>query len=454
MKVKNICCIGAGFVGGPTMAVIAEKCPDIKITLVDKNKDKIKLWNDNDYKKVPVNEPGLISILKKVRNKNLFFSEDIDSAIVESQIIFLAVNTPTKQKGEGAGFAADLKFIDVCTKNIAKVATDDKIIVEKSTLPVRTAERIKKILNNNNKHGVKFEVISNPEFLAEGTAIKDLYKSDRVLIGGDQTPSGKRAVTELVNIYKRWIPLKKILKVNVWSAELSKLASNAFLAQRISSINSLSSLSKVTDADIDEIAKAVGMDKRIGKHFLKVSPGFGGSCFQKDILNLVYLLRFYGLNEEANYWYGVIRINDNQRKRVSSIINQYFTDKKINKKVGLLGWSFKKNTNDTRESSSIYVAYHLLNQGFEVLIYDPLVDSKKIKEDLIEHNINKKFYDGEGFLKSVHVMNTIDSITKSTKVLAIMTEWDEFKNIQKLSEEIQIFDFRNILEKSKTIFSF
>ena len=454
MKVKNICCIGAGFVGGPTMAVIAEKCPEIKITLVDKNKDKIKLWNAHDYEKIPVNEPGLISIIKKVRNKNLFFSDDIDSAIIESQIIFLAVNTPTKKEGEGAGFAADLKYIDECTKNIARVATDDKIIVEKSTLPVRTAERIKEIINKNKKHGIKFEVISNPEFLAEGTAINDLYKSDRVLIGGDQTSSGKKAVKELVNIYKRWIPTKKILEVNVWSAELSKLASNAFLAQRISSINSLSSLSKATDADIDEIAKAVGMDKRIGKHFLKVSPGFGGSCFKKDILNLVYLLRFYGLNEEANYWYGVIRINDNQRKRVSNIITQYFIDKKINKKVGLLGWAFKKNTNDTRESSSIYIAYHLLNQGFEVLIYDPLVNSKKIIEDLREHNRNKKDFDDEEFLKSVHVMNTMDSITKSTNVLAIMTEWDEFLKIQKLSEEIKIFDFRNILKKSKTIFSF
>ena len=317
--IKNICCIGAGYVGGPTMAVIAEMSPNINVTLVDSNREKINLWN-GDINKLPVFEPGLKEIVSKVRNKNLFFSSEIEKNIIKADMIFIAVNTPTKTEGEGAGMAADLKYVIACAKQIAKVATSDKIIIEKSTLPVRTAEKIKEILSNEAKSGVRFEVLSNPEFLAEGTAIKDLYKSDRVLIGGDKTESGRYAVNQLVNIYKKWIPQSKILTTNVWSSELAKLASNAMLAQRISSINSLSALSKVTEADIDEVSEAIGMDSRIGKRFLKVSPGFGGSCFQKDILNLVYLFRHYGLDDQADYWHSVIKINDSQRRRVSDIL--------------------------------------------------------------------------------------------------------------------------------------
>ena len=318
MKVTNICCIGAGYVGGPTMAVIALKCPDIKVTVVDLNEARITAWN-GPLDQLPIYEPGLEEVVEKARGRNLFFSTDIEKAIDEAQMIFMAVNTPTKTAGEGAGMAADLTYVEACAKQIAEVSTTNKIVVEKSTLPVRTAEKIKEILGTNSK-GVHFEVLSNPEFLAEGTAIQDLFKSDRVLVGGDSTHTGQAAVKSLVEIYTNWIPREKILTTNVWSSELAKLASNAMLAQRISSINSLSALCEKTGADIDELSKAIGMDHRIGPHFLKASVGFGGSCFQKDILNLVYLCKHYGLDEVAEYWHQVIKINDYQKKRFAQKI--------------------------------------------------------------------------------------------------------------------------------------
>ena len=311
MKITNICCIGAGYVGGPTMAVIALKCPDIKVTVVDLNADRIATWN-GPLDDLPIYEPGLAEVVQEARGKNLFFSTDIDKAIDEAQMIFMAVNTPTKTYGEGKGFAADLTFVEKCARQIAAVSTSDKIVIEKSTLPVRTAEKIKEVLISNTK-GAHFEVLSNPEFLAEGTAIQDLFKSDRVLVGGDDTESGKAAVAALVSIYSNWIPKEKILTTNVWSSELSKLASNAMLAQRISSINSLSALCEKTGADIEEVSQAIGMDSRIGSKFLKSSVGFGGSCFQKDILNLVYLCKHYGLEEVAEYWHQVVKINDYQK---------------------------------------------------------------------------------------------------------------------------------------------
>ena len=314
MKIKNICCIGAGYVGGPTMAVIALKCPFLKVTVVDINPDRILAWNDNNLDNLPVYEPGLADVINKTRGKNLFFSSEVEKSINESEMIFMAVNTPTLTDGKGKGMAADLTYVESSAKTIAKASISDKIVVEKSTLPVRTAEKIKEILISNNQK-VNFEVLSNPEFLAEGTAIKDLFKSDRVLIGGDSTETGKKAINALVKIYQNWIPKNKILTTNIWSSELSKLASNAMLAQRISSINSLSALCEKTEADIDEVSKAIGMDNRIGKEFLKVSVGFGGSCFQKDILNLVYLCKNYGLNEVAEYWHQVIKINDYQKNR-------------------------------------------------------------------------------------------------------------------------------------------
>ena len=450
--IKNICCIGAGYVGGPTMAVIAEMSPNINVTLVDSNREKINLWN-GDINKLPVFEPGLKEIVSKVRNKNLFFSSEIEKNIIKADMIFIAVNTPTKTEGEGAGMAADLKYVIACAKQIAKVATSDKIIIEKSTLPVRTAEKIKEILSNEAKSGVRFEVLSNPEFLAEGTAIKDLYKSDRVLIGGDKTESGRYAVNQLVNIYKKWIPQSKILTTNVWSSELAKLASNAMLAQRISSINSLSALSKVTEADIDEVSEAIGMDSRIGKRFLKVSPGFGGSCFQKDILNLVYLFRHYGLDDQADYWHSVIKINDSQRRRVSDILISYCKENKLDKKVALLGWSFKKNTNDTRESSSIYIAYDLICSGFKITIYDPQVKHAKIIKDLTSLNSSRSMISDDIIQESIIYKDNFEELIVSANIIAILTEWDEFIKIEKYSDK-KIFDFRNFIDKDKTTFHF
>lgn len=382
MHIKNICCIGAGYVGGPTMAVIALKCPEINITVVDNNPEKINDWN-GQLDTLPVYEPGLAEIIKEVRGKNLFFSNDIAGNIEKSEMIFMAVNTPTKTEGEGAGMAADLKYIEACAKDIAKYSKSDKIVIEKSTLPVKTAEKIKEILEENS-NGIHFEILSNPEFLAEGTAIQDLFKSDRVLIGGDSTKSGQKAVKALSEIYNRWIPKSKILTTNVWSSELSKLASNAMLAQRISSINSLSALCEKTGADINEISTAIGMDHRIGPHFLRASVAFGGSCFQKDILNLAYLCQFYGLDEVAEYWHQVVKINDYQKNRFVQKIIDFFDGNIKSKNITIVGWSFKKGTKDTRESPSIHVASRLLILGAQIIVIDPLVDKERINLDINE----------------------------------------------------------------------
>ena len=452
MKIQNICCIGAGYVGGPTMAVIALKCPGIRVTVVDKNIEKIEAWN-GPIEKLPVYEPGLGKIVDEVRGRNLHFSSDIDKAISEAEMIFMAVNTPTKTKGEGAGMAADLHYVEACAKNIARVSKTDKIIVEKSTLPVRTAEKIKEILDSHG-NGVHFEILSNPEFLAEGTAIKDLFKSDRVLIGGDSTVTGKNAVQDLVEIYSNWIPREKILTTNVWSSELSKLASNAMLAQRISSINSLSALCEKTGADIDELSKAIGMDHRIGSKFLRASVGFGGSCFQKDIMNLVYLCKFYKLDEVAQYWHQVIKINDYQKKRFSKKIIDYVSSRKEIKHICVLGWAFKSNTNDSRESPSIYIVDDLIRNGFKVNIFDPMVDEKTIKSDLIflwkRNSTNKN--DIKKFFGKITVSKTADIAINNSKIIAILTEWDHFKSynwIQSLKSKnsnIKIFDGQNILQ--------
>ena len=380
MQIKNICCIGAGYVGGPTMAVIAMKCPDIKVTVVDLNAARIAAWN-GPLENLPIYEPGLAEVVAEARGRNLFFSTEVDKAIEKAEMIFMAVNTPTKTEGEGAGMAADLRFVEACAKNIARVAKTDKIVIEKSTLPVRTAEKIKEILDSEG-NGVHFEILSNPEFLAEGTAIEDLFKSDRVLIGGDASETGQKAVQALVDIYANWIPKEKILTTNVWSSELSKLASNAMLAQRISSINSLSALCEKTGADIEELSKAIGMDHRIGSKFLKASVGFGGSCFQKDILNLVYLCRHYGLEEVADYWHQVIKINDYQKDRFAQKIIDHFGGDLTGKKIAILGWAFKANTNDSRESPAIYVAEKLFKAGAILEIYDPMVSKESIFSDI------------------------------------------------------------------------
>ena len=443
MEIKNICCIGAGYVGGPTMSVIALKCPDINVTVVDSNAHKIKAWN-GPLDKLPVYEPGLKEVVEKVRGKNLFFSSEIVGNIEKAEMIFIAVNTPTKTEGEGAGMAADLRYIEACARDIAKYSKSDKIIIEKSTLPVRTAEKIKEILISENK-AVHFEILSNPEFLAEGTAIEDLFKSDRVLIGGDDTKSGLKAVKELVNIYTNWIPKQKILTTNVWSSELAKLASNAMLAQRISSINSLSALCEKTEANIDELSKAIGMDHRIGKHFLKTSVGFGGSCFKKDILNLVYLCKHYGLMDVAEYWHQVVKINDFQKDRFAKKIIEYFKGNLNGKKIAILGWAFKANTNDSRESPAIKVSEILYNSGAFLSIYDPMVKKKTISNDienLWKTNISLKE-------NRIHIVKKMDDI-KAVDAFVILTEWSEFNLIDN-KESIIIFDGRNINQNENKI---
>ena len=442
MEIKNICCIGAGYVGGPTMSVIALKCPHINVTVVDANPDKIKEWN-GPLNELPIYEPGLADVVKQARGRNLFFSDDVAGNIEKAEMIFMAVNTPTKTEGEGAGMKADLQNIEACARDIAKYSKKDKIVIEKSTLPVRTAEKIKEILHENSKD-IHFEILSNPEFLAEGTAIQDLFKSDRVLIGGDESESGQTAIKALVDIYANWIPKEKILTTNVWSSELSKLASNAMLAQRISSINSLSALCEKTGANIDELSKAIGMDHRIGPKFLKASVGFGGSCFQKDILNLVYLCKFYGLEKESEYWHQVVKINDNQKKRFAQKVINHFDGHLNGKRIAILGWAFKANTNDSRESASIKVSEILYRNGASITIYDPMVQKTSIENDI------ESLWETKDALndKRINIVKKIKD-TKQCDIFVILTEWEEFRHID-LEESKIIFDGRNInLNKNK-----
>ena len=441
MQIKNICCIGAGYVGGPTMAVIALKCPGIKVTVVDLNAERIAAWN-GPLENLPIYEPGLSEVVEKARGRNLFFSTEVDKSIDQAEMIFMAVNTPTKTEGEGAGMAADLRYIEACAINIAQVSKTDKIIIEKSTLPVRTAEKIKEILDNQG-NGVHFEILSNPEFLAEGTAIQDLFKSDRVLIGGDSTETGKKAVQALVDIYANWIPIEKILTTNVWSSELSKLASNAMLAQRISSINSLSALCEKTGANIEELSKAIGMDHRIGPKFLKASVGFGGSCFQKDILNLVYLCRHYGLDEVADYWHQVIKINDYQKNRFAQKIIDYFEGDLTGKEITILGWAFKAKTNDSRESPSIFIAEKLYKAGANLQIYDPMVSKESIFRDIDFYWESTKTKD---LNSQILVLDSMNKLDLGNDAVAILTEWEVFKNVD-FSKTI-VFDGRGVISSS------
>ncbi len=448
--VKSICCIGAGYVGGPTMSVIALKCPEITVNVVDISEKRINAWNHEDLSHLPVYEPGLADVVRKARNRNLFFSTDIDRAIADAELIFISVNTPTKTYGLGKDEAADLQFVELCARNIAKVAKSDKIIIEKSTLPVRTAAALKTILNSNSSK-VKFEILSNPEFLAEGTAINDLFKSDRVLIGGDQTESGKKAINKLVDIYARWIPRNKIYTTNVWSSELSKLVANAFLAQRVSSINSISALCEETEANVEEVAKAIGMDSRIGDKFLKSSIGFGGSCFQKDILNLIYIAKSYGLVEVAEYWQQVININNYQRQRIAKKIIKKLFYTITNKKITILGWAFKKNTNDTRESASIYVSDILIENGAKLFIYDPQVKEEQILTDLDNLNTRASSKNSD----SIIICKNPYEACKDSHAILISTEWDEFieydwgEIYENCLKPANIFDGRNILDTNK-----
>jgi len=450
MKITKICCIGAGYVGGPTMAIIAQKCPHIKVTVVDLNAERIAAWNDPNSENIPIYEPGLGAIVAEARGRNLFFSTDVETAIDEAEIIFISVNTPTKTYGAGKGMAADLKYIELCARQIAKIAKNDKIVVEKSTLPVRTAEAIKSILDKTG-NGVKFQILSNPEFLAEGTAVQDLLNPDRVLIGGDTSEEGQIAIQKLVSIYSNWVPEAQILTTNLWSSELSKLTANAFLAQRISSINAMSELCEKTGADINEVAKAIGMDSRIGSKFLKASVGFGGSCFQKDILNLVYISKSFGLNEVADYWEQVIIMNDHQKDRFSKNIISTLYNTISGKKIAFLGWAFKKDTNDTRESAAIYVADQLLSEQANIAIFDPKVSEKKILADLDYLETRTS----ESNRKGITVFEEPYETCKNAHAIAVLTEWDEFKtyNWQKIYDAMQkpafVFDGRNVLDRKK-----
>ena len=449
----KICCIGAGYVGGPTMAMIAKQCPDIEVHVVDLNQARIDQWNSDE---LPIYEPGLDEIVREARGRNLKFSTQVDSAIREANIIFIAVNTPTKSFGIGAGRAANLEFIEKCARQIAKCSKGHKLVVEKSTLPVRTAEAVKRILSNS-ANGATFDVLSNPEFLAEGTAVQDLLHPDRVLIGGESL----EAVERLAQVYGRWIPRDRILTTNLWSSELSKLAANAFLAQRVSSINAISALCEATGADVDEVAKAIGTDSRIGPKFLKSSVGFGGSCFQKDILNLVYLCEHFGLREVAQYWEQVVVMNDYQKRRFSERIVRTMFNTVSDKKIAIWGFAFKKDTNDTRESAAIHVCRDLLEERARLVIYDPRVPESQIRSEL-----ELMFADSVGGLSDKHrklietnvtVVGDVYAAASEAHAIAVLTEWDEFKSVdlsrvfQGMRQPAFIFDGRNILDRDNLV---
>jgi len=441
----KIACMGAGYVGGPTMAVIAAHCPNIKVTVVDLSTKQIDAWNSE---KLPIYEPGLDEVVKSVRGKNLFFTTDIDAALIEADIIFVSVNTPTKISGIGAGRAANIKNCELCARKIAEVATGNKIVVEKSTVPVRTAEAIKRVLCATSSH--KFQVLSNPEFLAEGTAIADLYNPSRVLIGGEQTPEGLAAIATLVSVYANWVPREQIITTNLWSSELSKLVANAFLAQRVSSINSITALCEETDADVDEIARAIGSDYRIGNKFLKASVGFGGSCFQKDILNLVYICDSYGLKECADYWHQVVLMNDYQKRRFAHKMVKSMFNTVTGKKIAIFGFAFKKDTGDVRETAAAFVMKDLLDERAALAVYDPQVErAEMFSEFNYTCNVTEATYPGlDSMITTCH--NPMEAV-EGAHAIAIMTEWDEFASYDyaeiysKMSKPAFIFDGRNIL---------
>jgi UDPglucose 6-dehydrogenase len=425
---KKIVCIGAGYVGGPTMAVIADRCPGIEVTVVDLNASRIAAWNSDH---LPVYEPGLDTVVRRARGRNLFFMGQAEGAqkLAQADLVFISVNTPTKTEGEGAGKASDLRYVESCAKFIADHARGHTIVVEKSTMPVRAADTIKRILAKN-LHGGTFDVLSNPEFLAEGTAIRDLESPDRVLIGGERP----EPVEALAAVYRQWVPAERIITTGLWSAELAKLAANAFLAQRVSSINALSALCEVTGAQVDEVARVVGSDSRIGPKFLKASVGFGGSCFKKDILSLVYLCEFHGVPEAAAYWQQVIELNEWQKRRFADqIIRQLGAAKG---KVAVLGLAFKKDTNDFRESAALHICGQLLAAGLEVMTYDPQVDFTT-------------FCQAAGISQGIQPAQTIQEALAGASAVAVLTEWEEFRCIDwtkmSLVASACIYDGRNIL---------
>ena len=436
------------------MAVIADKCPHLEVTVLDINKERIAAWNDCNLDKLPVYEPGLKNVIQRVRGKNLFFSTEIEAVLSDSQMIFISVNTPTKMKGFGAGYASDLKWVEASARQVAKYSRNNTIVVEKSTLPVKTAQIIKDILKNSvkerNQESDKktFSILSNPEFLAEGTAINDLNNPDRVLIGGDDFDS----INSLKNIYKNWVPEEKIISTNLWSSELSKLTANAFLAQRISSINSISAICEVTGAEVNEVSGAVGLDKRIGSNFLSSGPGFGGSCFKKDILNLVYLSKYYCLSEVAEYWEQIIKINDWQKKRISKLIVEKLFGTVSLKKIVILGFAFKANTNDTRESPAIDIVKDLIENGAEIIISDPKVTSSQISKELIQKGDQRALTSEVGFWQ--FSQDVYEAVVNADAVV-LLTEWDEYKHLdwERISKKMRapswVFDARSITNKKE-----
>ena len=440
LGLMRICCIGAGYVGGPTMAMIAQKCPDLTVAVVDLNQERIDAWNSDD---LPIYEPGLLEVVQEARGRNLFFSTDIDENLKEADVVFISVNTPTKDYGSGAGQAADLRYVESCARRIAEVGGGDKIVVEKSTVPVRTAHMVKEILSES-PNGHAYQVVSNPEFLAEGTAMRDLANPDRVLIGGGTDDEGRKAVEQVAGIYRNWVPEESIITTNLWSSELSKLTANAFLAQRISSINAISALCEATGADVDEVARAIGTDSRIGPKFLKSSVGFGGSCFQKDILNLTYLCGHFGLPEVASYWSQVVEMNDYQKERfVGRILDNMFNTVS-GKSIAILGYAFKKDTNDVRESPAIAVCRRLLEEKADLRIYDPKVKAASILSSL---GWTEKEASGR-----ITFCGDAEEACQGTHAIALLTEWDEFKDIdfdevfEKMSKPAYFFDGRNLID--------
>ena len=455
MKIKNICCIGAGYVGGPTMAVIAQKCPNIQVNVVDTNLERVKQWNTDDFENLPIYEPGLSKLVKNCRGHNLHFSNNVEEGIRNADMIFISVNTPTKRKGIGAGMASDLKWVEVCARQVAKFAQGYTVVVEKSTLPVRTAEVIKSILEASQSESCSknedssFDVLSNPEFLSEGTAVNDLFFPDRVLIGGEN----QEAIESLSCIYKKWVPEEKILQTNIWSSELAKLTANAFLAQRISSINAISAICENTGADVREVARAIGSDSRIGSKFLDSGPGFGGSCFKKDILNLVYLSKYFGLPEVANFWEGVVKLNNWHQHRISRLIVKKLFGTVTGKKIIILGFAFKANTNDTRESAAITICKDLLEEGALLFIHDPKVNSKQIEADLqIVENKNLEHKKNQSFEGEWQKIEDIFQTTDNADAIVILTEWEDYFNIDwnyisnKMRKPAWIFDARSVLK--------
>lgn len=450
--IRTICCIGAGYVGGPTMAVIADRCPGIQVTVVDLNAERIAAWNDPDLSRLPVYEPGLDAVVGRCRGRNLFFSTDVEAAIAAADMVFLSVNTPTKTKGLGAGQASDLRWVEASARSVAAHARGHTIVVEKSTLPVRTAAAVQAILQAAQGEAAAdhdqatFSVLSNPEFLAEGTAIADLEQPDRVLIGGDDP----QAIEALASVYAHWVPQERILRTNLWSSELSKLTANAFLAQRISSINSIAAFCESTGADVREVARAIGTDSRIGSKFLQAGPGFGGSCFQKDILNLVYLCGHYGLHEVAAYWQSVVDLNTWQQHRIARLVVNSLFGTVTGKRLAVLGFAFKADTNDTREAPAIRICRDLLEEGAELAIHDPKVAPEQITRDLGSAPSGAgSGLTGEGCWQ---LAVSVEEAVRGADAALILTEWQAFCQLPwavlapQMRQPAWVFDARAVVD--------